>query len=383
MHDSGAERALAADIAHELGVQFADLADTTLTSIGALLDDGLVPTNPLDVWGTGADTRKLFDACLQAMTDDPGVGVTALAVDLVTEFDGDTAYADAAVDVWRRTDAPLAVLTSVSSAIDDPTAKRLRHNGIPVLEGTRSGIAALGHLVRWPLPVDGSEAPVQPNRGHRWRARLADGVPGLELLADYGVPVVDSRTAGSLDELLAAAEAVGYPVALKTVGALHKSDVGGVALGLADAASLGLAYTAMARSLGPQVTVQPMVDRGVEISVGVVRDEGFGPLVVVAAGGTLVELLADRVVAYPPVTHARALRLLHGLRIGAFLGGWRGGPAADIDALADVIVCFSDLAAELGDVLDAAEANPVIASPHGVVAVDALVLTRSLTARSR
>ncbi len=146
VHDSGAERALAADLAHELGVEFADLADDTLTCIGALLDDGLVPTNPLDVWGTGADTRNLFGACLQAMADDPGVGVAALAVDLVTEFDDDTAYADAVLDVAKRTDTPLAVLTSVSSAIDRPTADRLRDNGIPVLEGTRSGIAALGHL---------------------------------------------------------------------------------------------------------------------------------------------------------------------------------------------------------------------------------------------
>ena len=154
VHDSGAERALAADVAHELGVEFADLADDTLTSIGAVLDGGLLPTNPLDVWGSGADTRDLFGTCLQAMVDDPGVGVTALAVDLVTEFDDDTAYADAVLDVAKRTDAPLAVLTSVSSAIDRPTADRLRDNGIPVLEGARSGIAALGHLVRWPLPVD-------------------------------------------------------------------------------------------------------------------------------------------------------------------------------------------------------------------------------------
>lgn len=378
VHDSGDERALAADIAHELGVEFADLADDTLSAIDALLDDGLAPTNPLDVWGTGADTRNLFGACLQAMVDEPGVGATALAVDLVTEFDDDTAYVDAVLDVSKRTDAPLAVLTSVPSAIDRPTADRLRDNGIPVLEGTRSGIAAMGHLVRWPLPVDHSDPAVQPRRRDRWRRRIADGAPAFDLLADYGVPVVDSLTACSLEEVLAAADAVGYPVALKTIGALHKSDVGGVALGLGDDAALGAAYAAMAQTLGPVVAVEPMVENGVEISVGVVRDEGFGALVVVAAGGTLVELLADRVVACPPVSHAMALRLLDGLRIRPLLGGWRGGPAVDIDALADVVVRFSDVAIELGDVLDAVEANPVIASPHGVVAVDALVLARPL-----
>ena len=374
VHDSGAERALAADLAHELDVEYADLAAETLTAVGDLLDDGLSPANPLDVWGTGADTRVLFGACLRAIAEDPGVAVTALAVDLVTEYDGDTAYADAILGAARRTEAPLAVLASVPSAIDGPTAKHLRCNGIPVLEGARSGLAALGHLARWPLPVDSAERVVRPQRRNGWRARIAEGPDPFELLADYGVPVVSSRTALSLDEALAAADATGYPVALKAAGALHKSDVGGVVLGLADVAALRVAYTAIAQALGPAVRVEPMVDGGVEVSVGFVRYEGFGPLVVVAAGGTMVELLADRVVACPPVSHARALRLLDGLRIRPLLAGWRGSPAVDIDALAGVIVGFSQLAIELGDVLDAVEANPVIASPRGVVAVDALVI---------
>jgi acyl-CoA synthetase (NDP forming) len=129
----------------------------------------------------------------------------------------------------------------------------------------------------------------------------------------------------------------------------------------------------MADALGPSVTVEPMVTAGVEVSVGIVRDGAFGPLLVVAAGGTLVELLADRVVACPPVSHSGALALLDRLRIRPLLAGWRGAPAVDIQALADVIVAFSEMAAELGDVLDAVEANPVIATPRGVVAVDALV----------
>ena len=369
VHDSGAERALAADLAHELGVQFADLADDTLTALGALLDDGLLPTNPLDVWGTGADTRNLFGACLQAMVDDPGVGVTALAVDLVTEFDGDTAYADAVLDVSKRTAAPLAVLASVASAIDRPTADRLRDNGIPVLEGVRSGLAALGHLVRWPLPVD-SAGPTPVQRG------IPEDASAFDVLAAYGIPVVESRSAESVDEVLAAAEAIGYPVALKTAAALHKSDVGGVALHLADTDTLRAAYTTMADALGPAVSVQQMAADGVEVSVGFARDPAFGPLVVVAAGGTLVELLADRAVACPPVSHAMAQRLLDGLRIRPLLDGWRGAPAVDLDALVDVIVRFSTMAMELGDVLDAVEANPVIASPRGAIAVDGLVIMR-------
>jgi acyl-CoA synthetase (NDP forming) len=369
VHDSGAERALLADLAHELAVPFAELADDTLATIGAMLDDGLSPTNPLDVWGTGADTRQLFGECLHAMAADPGVGVTALAVDMVTEYDGDTAYADAVLDVASVIDAPLAVLASVPSAIDPTTAQRLRDNAIPVLEGFRSGLEALGHLVHWPLPIDLPREPAGIER-------LIPEDP-FQLLAAYGIPVVRSRTAHTIGVAIAAAEAIGYPVALKTAGALHKSDVGGVALGLADDEELTAAYAVMARTLGPVVTVQPMVAGGVEISVGFVRDAAFGPLVVVAAGGTLVELLGDRVVACPPVSHDKARRLVDSLRIRPLLDGWRGAPPVDVDALTDVIVRFSDLATELADVFDVVEANPLIASADRLVAVDALVIART------
>ncbi len=378
VHDSGAERAMVADLAHDVGVEFASLSPRSLAAIEDLLDDGLVATNPLDVWGAGADTRSLFRACLRVMTEDPAVAVTVLAVDLVTEFDGDTAYPDAVLDVAAVTRAPLAVLSSVPSAIDNEAAQRLRTSGIPVLEGFRSGLVALGHLVRWPLEIEFVEPPVDHDRQRRWLARLNDWSPGLafELLADYGVPVAGTITVHGLNGALAAANSLGYPVVLKTQAAEHKSDVGGVALNLTDDGALRVAYADIAGRLGPTVTVQPMVPDGVEVSVGVVRDATFGPLVVVAAGGTLVELLADRALACPPVSHAGALRMLDALRIRPLLDGWRGAPAVDVTALADVIVGFSRMATELGRAIEAVEANPVIASPTAVIAVDSLVIAR-------
>jgi len=176
--------------------------------------------------------------------------------------------------------------------------------------------------------------------------------------------------------VLAIAGAVGYPVALKTLGAEHKSDVGGVVLGISDDAALINAYQSMAERLGPAVSVDAMARPGVEVSVGVVRDENFGPLVIVAAGGTLIELLADRAVACPPISANDAQEMLGSLRVAQLLGGWRGSPPADVDALVDIVVGFSQLAAELGDALDAVEANPVIAAPTGAIAVDALVVRR-------
>lgn len=376
IHDSGAERALCVDVADQLGVHFAELSPETLSAVGDLLDDGLAATNPLDVWGTGADTRELFSACLTAFTADPAVAITALAVDLVTEFDGDTDYADAVVEVAASTGAPLAVLASVPSSVDPHTAQRLRRNGIPVLEGLRSGLVALRNLANWPHPREPDDhAAVSDERRDRWRTRLAEGdVPGFDLLADYGIDVPASQTVSSVTEALTAAAHIGYPVALKTVGSEHKSDVGGVVLDIGDADALSGAYQAMAAALGPETTVDAMVAPGVEISVGVVNDGAFGPLVIVAAGGTLVELLRDRTAAYPPLTPDGASTLLTGLRIGTLLTGWRGGPAMDVAALTDVIVKFSLLATELGDAIEAVEANPVIVSPTGAVAVDALVV---------
>ena len=379
VHDSGAERAMTADLADELGVAFAPLAAETKSALTELLDDGLAATNPLDVWGTGADTRALFRACLRILGEDPAVAVTALAVDLVTEFDGDTAYTDAILDVAVDSDRPLAVLASVPSAIDRDAANTLRSNGIPVLEGVRSGLAALGHLAHWPVLVDVPAVRVDEVRRRRWVDRLSVWETSLafDLLSDYGVPVVGSRSATTSVDVLAAAAEVGYPVALKTLATEHKTEVGGVVLGVADEGALFRAYDELAARLGPAVTVQAMAEGGVEVSVGLVRDPAFGLLLVVAAGGTLVELIADRAVAVPPVSAAGALHLLDRLRIRPLLDGWRGAPPADRIALARVIACFSVLAAELGGALDAVEANPVIVTDRGAVAVDALVYPRN------
>ena len=377
VHDSGAERALCADVAHDLGVDFAELSAPTLSTLGELLDEGLTPTNPLDVWGTGADTRTLFGACLRTMSADPAVAVTALAIDLVTEFDGDTDYTDAVLDIAAESRAPIAVLASVPAAIDPVAAQRLRDAGVPVLEGMRSGLAALGHLGSWPLAVPAVDATADTERQQHWQERITSGsVDPFALLTDYGVPTVASTTAATLEQVTKAARDIGYPVALKTAAAEHKTEVGGVVLGLADEDALGAAYGALAARLGSEVTVSAMARPGVEISVGFVRDDAFGPLVIVAAGGVTVELLGDRAVACPPIARPQARRMLDGLRIRPLLAGWRGSPATDTDALLDVILGFSAMATELGDILDAVEANPVIVSPDGVLAVDALVIRR-------
>jgi hypothetical protein len=176
--------------------------------------------------------------------------------------------------------------------------------------------------------------------------------------------------------VLAAAESTGYPVVLKTAdpAVTHKSDAGGVLLGLRDRAELARAYADLSARLGPRVLVCQSVPAGPELAVGIARDPDLGPLIVVGAGGVLVELLADRAVALPPVDERTARQMVAGLRAGRLLAGVRGAPPADLGAVVRAIMSVSAIAAELGDQLAALDVNPLICGPHGAVAVDVLAL---------
>jgi len=439
VHDSGLERAHTADLAEEVGVPFAVIGEATKARLAAVLDPGLVPANPLDVWGTGADTRDLFGTSLIALAEDPSVAAVALAVDLIPELDGDDSYRLAALDAAAQTAKPLVVLGSLPGAVDTGVAAQLRQYGIPVLEGLRTGLLALRHLLdhasHRPLPpadphaaapgtdpspaapgtdrsaatpgTDPSPAtpgtdpsPATPGtdpsaaapgtdlgtssfaarRRERGRALLASGTSGgpalLALLGEYGITTCAALQASDERGVLAAAESIGYPVVLKTAdpGVAHKSDVGGVVLGIPGPAELARAYAGLAARLSPLALVCESVPAGTELAVGIARDPELGPLIVVGAGGVLVELLADRAVALPPVDEDTARQMITELRVSRMLAGARGAPTADLDAITRVIMGVSDLATDLGDRLAALDVNPLICGPGGATAVDVLAV---------
>jgi acetate---CoA ligase (ADP-forming) len=382
VHDSGLERAHVADVADELGVDYAAIGPATLTRLADLLDPGLEPANPLDLWGTGADTRSLVSSSLAALADDPGVAAVALAVDLVPELDGDDSYPQALLDVAGMTDKPVVALSNLGSAIDPAAAGRLRQAGVPVLEGTRSGLQALRHLLDHPCRMPSAQVDTDARRQARGRALLSCGDASatalLGLLAEYGIATARAVSVSNGAEALAAAQAIGYPVVLKTdePAITHKSDVGGVLLAITCPDQLVVGYTEMAGRLGPRAIVCQTVPAGVELALGVVRDPELGPLVVAGAGGVLVELLADSAVALPPVTPEVAHDMLDSLRVRALLAGLRGAPAADMDAVIAAMTAVSVLAVELGDELEALDVNPLICGPAGAVAVDALAIGR-------
>jgi acetate---CoA ligase (ADP-forming) len=383
VHDSGAERTLIADLAHGLGVPFAAISAATTKALAARLDPGLEAANPLDVWGTGAHTRSLFADCLRIMLADRAVAAAALAVDLTEEYDGDTSYVDAMLDLYDETTKPLVVLANLTSSVDIDAAARLRARGVAVLEGTANGLAALRHLMA--LRERAERPPVAPARcdaarQRRWLQTLAAGPlspdDAMALLADYGLDVVTTRQVCSRDEAIDAAGALGYPVVLKTAApdVTHKTEVGGVRLGLHDEAGVAAAYDDLATRLGREVVVAQTAPAGVELSLGIVGDAQLGPMVVIAAGGVLVELLADRAVSLPPVDAAGARRMLGRLRLRPLLDSVRGGPAAGLDGICAAVVAVAQIAVELGEALVALDVNPVLAGPTRCVAVDVLVI---------
>jgi acyl-CoA synthetase (NDP forming) len=381
VHDSGLERAHAADLAEDCGVPFAAIGPATKARLADFLDPGLTPANPLDVWGTGADTRGLFTDSLVTLAEDPSVDAVALAVDLVHELDGDESYRLAVLDAAAQTTKPLVVLGNVGSAVDTDLATQLRQHGVPVLEGLRTGLLALRHLLDHAARSPAPAVPAAPAaRGERGGALLAAGItsgpPLLALLAEYGITTVAATEAGDEAGVLAAAESIGYPVVLKTAdpAIAHKSDVRGVILGIPGPAELARAYADLSARLGPLALVCENVPAGTELAVGIAPDPDLGPLIVVGAGGVLVESLADRAVALPPVDERTARQMIGELRVHKLLSGVRGAPSADLAAVARAVASVSELAVDLGDRLLALDVNPLICGPNGAVAVDALAV---------
>lgn len=383
IHDSGFERELLVDLASDHDVRLARIAPETRERLAARLDPGLDPGNPLDAWGTGRDYERVFTECLCALMDDPDTACAFISHSLRDDFWISEAWARVAREGARRSNRPLAVVSNFPWVRDGGIVEDMSDSGIPVIGGMGNGLDAARHLFAWrdflareaPTPPAGPEA----SRREAWRtrlesARVLDEAESLALLADYGLDTVRSRPVSSREEIEALARDLDAPVALKTAapGLHHKSEGGGVLLDVAPERLAG-AYAALSARLGPRVLVAEMVPPGVEMALGVVRDPHFGPLVMVAAGGVLIEVLADRCLGVPPFDRGRAQALISRLRCRPLLDAHRGRPAANVGALAEALARLSVLAHELGAWIDELDVNPIIVGPERAVAVDALV----------
>jgi acyl-CoA synthetase (NDP forming) len=301
--------------------------------------------------------------------------------------------AQVAVEVSAATQKPILLGHHWTHLRGREILQRVAAKGVATIEGTENIFLAIRNAFAYrdfrALPP--LSPPPLPEAGivRRWRDRLHSGAAldeaeALALLADFGIATPALVPVGSTAEAAAAAGRLGFPLAVKTAapGILHKSDVDGVRLGLATVEAVQEAYEELARRLGPQALIARMAPPGTELALGLIRDPQFGPLIVVGAGGTLIEVLQDRQVLMPPLDRLRAGGAVDRLRLRPLLGGHRGRPGADLDKLADAVARFSVLAACLGDLIGELDVNPLIAGPDGAVAVDALVLPRSAPAEA-
>lgn len=383
--DSGGYREMLVDLASDEDVPFAQLSETTMYDLRTRLDSDLEPGNPLDAWSSPEGYEEKFTDYYRMLSNDPDTAITIGFHDPRGSSPLHQAFNRCIETVMAETDKPLAICCNFTAADNFEMRQALSDQGILVLDGTVEGLRAVRHAFAYRDygKRDAPNPPPSPGAGvvARWRERLKSGqalseAEGLDLIADFGMGAIPHHHAESCDEAVSAALSVGFPVALKTAmpGIQHKSDVGGVLLGLDNEEAVAAAYKDLHDRLGPLVLVTPMAPKGVEMSLGIIRDPQFGPLVMVGAGGILIELLADRRIMLPPCDAADARRQIDRLKVRPMLDGLRGQPAVDVDALAETVARLSVLATCLGDLINGLDINPVIVHPRGCIAVDALVM---------
>ncbi|MDM8350393.1 acetate--CoA ligase family protein [Pseudomonas sp. sp1636] len=387
--DSGGLRELFVDTAENHGVPFARINQATVDQLRERLPHGLEPVNPLDAAGSfTADYAQVFRDCLRYIMSDPAVAVGVFEFEARDNYIYMPAFIEIAKEVASYCDKPFFVINTFSSAMNAGIANDLMDANVPLVNGVENAVKVVRNLLKqrdmaqYRTVLEDSPANDARLLG-KWKSRIANGVQlseteSLNLLADFGIPVASPREVDNLAAALAAAEAMGYPVVLKTAepGIHHKSDVGGVKLNLAGASDVQQAYNQLREQLGPRVTIEPMVAAGIELAFGMVNDPQFGPMVMVGSGGIYIEILKDRCFSLAPFDQPEALRMLDSLKTRPLLDGVRGQPAADLEQLSRTLAQFSRLAAALADVIAEIDINPLIVGANGCIAVDALIIAR-------
>ncbi|HSK52901.1 MAG TPA: acetate--CoA ligase family protein [Clostridia bacterium] len=412
---STGEASLIADLAPRTGI---DLPPIPESAKAAILDE--LPTmgylgNPLDPWGA-ADPATAYGACFRAMAASGAYDVLAIVHDF--PYRSLPSEVNTANEVTREllaatADRPaiLPVYVSLTSGEPPPETKALLDgtgNGAPLLRGAVEAFRAIAAVSAWEGRGDrrrddgpwraawpalardrtswGAEAPeadpahagLQAGSGS---LRVLSEFDSLALLGSAGIPVVPARRAADPASAVAAADGLGYPVAVKldAEGLPHKSEVGGLRLGLADAATVAAAAAELLALALPGGTVvrglvvEPMAAAGVELIVGMERDPQFGPVVLVGLGGVLAEAIDDTTLRLAPVPARDARAMLGELRGAQLLHGYRGASPPDLDAVAALVTAVGELALGRPDIVEL-DLNPVIAGAGGAVVVDALVV---------
>jgi len=395
--NGGGAGVMAADAAARAGVDLAELGDATRERLDAQLPPDWSHANPIDILGDASAER--YAQTLAALKDDAAAGAI-LFVHAPTAIVASADIAQACVPLTREMPQRVLGCWLGDAAVAEARA-RFNAAGVPCYDTPEEGVRAFSLLRTYRrnqallLEAPGAAPAERVPDLHRARnviaAALGEGramltAPEARVVLDaYGIAVVRSLSvAADADAAVVAAGAIGYPVALKIVSPdiSHKSDVGGVVLDLPDADSLRLAAQAMLARVGerrPDAKLQGFAVQAMarpayaqELIVGASIDRVFGPVLLFGAGGTAVEVMADRAIALPPLNRPLARELVSRTRVAQLLAGYRDHPAADLDAVVAVLVALSQLLEDVPEIAEL-DINPLVAHPGGAIALDARI----------
>jgi acetyltransferase len=390
--NAGGPGILAADALEARGLELPAFAPITESRLRLLLPEEASLRNPVDMIASA--TADAYREVLTAVLADPGVdSAIAIFVPPVVTKQCDVVDAITAASAGRNGKPVLAVLMG-REGLPEGRAD-LREAGIPAYifpESAARGLAIMARQREWaarpaqvlePLPVDHDRSTRMMREARESGRRLLTGETPLALLRSYGIPSVSGGVARDAEAAVAIAGEVGYPVALKVASEQisHKSDIGGVRVGLERAEDVRQAFDEILRNalkVAPRdaidgVLVQRMAGPGRELIVGMARDPSFGPLIMFGLGGVLAEALEDVVFRLAPLTRWDAAEMCRCIRGTKLLQAFRGAPPVDFRALEDVLLRVSQLACAFPEI-EELDLNPLLASDAGAVAVDARIV---------
>jgi acetate---CoA ligase (ADP-forming) len=383
--DGGGHGIVASDVAAAEGLELPALSDELQGRIAPHLPDAAPTRNPVDFAGAGEQFLTIFEDVTRIILESGEVDAA-----LVTGYFGgysefsdefQTQETEVALGMARAAIESERALVVQSMYPGSPSLVSLREAGVPVYREIEAAAWALGRLADQAeqSPRGVPELPA-PDAGEP----VSGYCEARQLFESAGIAFPAARRVADLDAARAAASELGYPVAVKALGLVHKSDAGGVALGIEHEQGLeeSLANMATLSAEGYSVERMAPVAEGAELIAGCVRDPRFGPIVLVGLGGIYAELLDDTAVALAPVDRGQAEELIRSLKGAAILQGARGRPPLDVQAAAAAIAGLSVLAASRPDLAEI-EINPLLVTPSGALALDARALSGENDADAR
>lgn len=395
---SGGGCGLFADRAEENKVALPAFSAATVSALRAVLPELATTLNPLDITGSAIRSPELWQQVLSIVNRDPAIGLTVVinpVPAIESEMRGQLEQSRAIGRAMKESPIPGLMLMQSLQPLTDTMRRFSTDTALPPIAfGIDYSVRALGKLAWWSALLEKfhtqEKQPVAPVPAAGAQPRSERAV--LEFLDQCGVPVIPAIIAGTAAQAIAHAALLNCPVALKVASAdiAHKTEAGGVKLGVSGAADVGAAFAAIDASVrrhSPQaridgIIVAPMRNQGIELFVGTARDPQWGPVLALGLGGIWVEALADTAVRLLPVSAGDVIEMLQGLRAAKILQGFRGAPAVDMAALADVIVKIGQAALALGPELAALEVNPLLVADGRIEALDGLAIWNEPAATS-